>query len=116
NRIVGKEETGVAQTRFLFPKCALDLRKKLATTDFPHVHPGRRAGIGIHCRAVSDDEKRVFRAVRGLHDESNIRTRALMPSGASRRKQVRRSGFDSATQPPIQARLESSIKPNAEFY
>src|SRR6266550_2225497 len=48
NRGVGKKKPRIAQTRFLFPKGALDLGKDVSSLNFARVSPSGRARIRIH--------------------------------------------------------------------
>ena len=53
-----KQKERVAQTWLLFPERAADICKNFPTPNLRHMRQRRRARIGIHRRAVSDDEKR----------------------------------------------------------
>ena len=52
-----EQEDRIAQARFFFPERALDTRKNFPAPDLRRMRQGRRARIGIHGRAVSDDEQ-----------------------------------------------------------
>src|SRR5881227_1426843 len=52
-----EQEHRIAQTWFLLPECAFHLRESLSTPNRRRVRQRRRAGIGIDCRAVRDDQQ-----------------------------------------------------------
>src|ERR1700719_471740 len=58
NRFWIEQKNCVAETRFLFPKRALNIDKNFPAPDFGRVRQRRRARIRIHGRAVSDDQQR----------------------------------------------------------
>src|SRR2546428_9848894 len=56
-----KQEERVAQTRFLFPECALHLNKKVSAPNLRRMRQRRRARIRVHRRPMANDEERRVR-------------------------------------------------------
>src|SRR5437660_7490886 len=52
-----KKRKRVAQTRFLFPKRALNIGKNISSPNFGRMRVCRRTRIRIHGRAMTDDQQ-----------------------------------------------------------